>query len=97
MCGVSGGTVVAADAAAGDVVTGEVVTGDVVTGEVVTGEATVVVGSESDEPEHADNTRIPIVDATSDRYLLIVPPTRHRQASSQGFNHTGSRCADQGA
>jgi hypothetical protein len=62
----------------GDVVTGEVVTGEVVTGEVVTGDARVVDGSESDEPEHADSTKIPIVDATSGRYLLIVPPTRHR-------------------
>lgn len=63
-----------AAAGAGDVVTGDVVTGDVVTGDVVTGEATVVGDSESDEPEHADSTRIPIVDATSGRYLLIVPP-----------------------
>jgi hypothetical protein len=86
MCG-GGGTVDVVGGGAGDVVAGDVVTGDVVTGEVVTGEATVVGGSESDEPEHADSTTIPIADATSGRCLLIVHPYAASFASSERFNH----------
>ncbi len=76
------------DVVTGEVVTGEVVTGEVVAGEVVTGDARVGGGSESDEPEHADSTTIPIADATSGRCLLIVHLYAASFASSERFNHT---------